>query len=409
MGFQVCETKFKCTKEWAWKLAGQQDFHHNEITLDYPIAPQKGIFRFKVTRHVRDYELIKRVCHGTKDHELEARFEDRDGATKELYGFRIAEGENHELFFLSSIQEDGGVFNDSNWPRGENFQTRRFEITPHKLTKNTTYQAIRYNNRYRAGNWKQSGDHTFVINFGFPRKPCAQESSSDESDVEGSVLEPQEARGSVLRQQGVKPNQDDQNASGLELIWIPLLLAVLAIQAAWFSCSTGDDSTNVVANVAQAGGKIMNPVAGAGGNNSGAPTVASPGILSLRSICTGLFLFLAGTSGFAMWKTGALRKFISKDVKKHTVLPIAEKPTVSVPDVEHQLAEQKNIAPAQTKTKTTSPRSGVQTAAAQTETTGKTITAVVLVLVVLVGLGALGLWLFNKGSKSGNKNAELDV
>merc|ERR1711964_76467 len=55
------------------------------------------------------------------------------------------------------------------------------------------------------------------------------------------------------------------------------------------------------------------------------------------------------------------------------------------------------------------PRSGVQTAAPQTETTGKTITAVVLVLVVLVGLGALGLWLFNKGSKSGNKNAELDV
>merc|ERR1711964_735052 len=144
------------------------------------------------------------------------------------------------------------------------------------------------------------------------------------------------------------------------------------------------------------------------GNNSGAPTVGSPGI-SLRSICTGLFLFLAGTIGFAMWKTGALRKFISKDVKKHTVLQIAEKATVSVPEVEHQLAEQKNIAPAQTKTKTASPRSGVQTAAPQTETTGKTITAVVLMLVVLVGLGALGLWLFNKGSKSGNKNAELDV
>merc|ERR1711964_383597 len=102
------------------------------------------------------------------------------------------------------------------------------------------------------------------------------------------------------------------------------LFVVLAILVAGL-CLCGGNSPTAASKAAQAAAKAANLAVIAGDNNSGPQNVAP-----WYSSCAGLFISLAaGTGGFAMWKTGALDNFLSKDAN---TLHIAEKQT-------HQRAE----------------------------------------------------------------------
>merc|ERR1711964_881493 len=102
-------------------------------------------------------------------------------------------------------------------------------------------------------------------------------------------------------------------------------LVVLAILVAGLCLCAGGNSPTAASKAAQAAAKAANLAVIAGDNNSGPQNVAP-----WYSTCAGLFISLAvGAGGFAMWKTGALDNFLSKDAN---TLHIAEKQT-------HQPAE----------------------------------------------------------------------
>merc|ERR1711964_932063 len=126
-----------------------------------------------------------------------------------------------------------------------------------------------------------------------------------------------------------------------------------------------------------------------GGNNPGAQT---PGT-SWCSICTGLCIVIAGTSGFAMWNKGA---FDITPAKGQATLRTTEGAASAVHDPAHTKAH----ATPYHQAKIAAPQSGSNTG---------TIVLIVFILLAVIGLAGLGYWMFQSRSKSVKEEEELNV